>query len=166
MVVFEGGEGSELDERGRAGGGGIDEGADGLDDLGVGNGEADAPAAHAVGLAEGVGGEGVVEHVGFGEDGLVAGVGPDHVAVRFVAEDDDVGAADEVGDGVEVVAGGDAAGGVVGGVEPDGAGLGVGFEEAFDGFGGWSELVIGPEWFEDGAGATAGEVGFVGGEVG
>lgn len=57
---------------------------------------------------------------------------PDHVAVRLVAEDGDVLAADQVGDVLQILLGGNAAGRVVRRVEEDRLGRGVIAQEPFD----------------------------------
>ena len=61
------------------------------------DGEAEPPAAHAVRLAERVGGDALRQHAGLAQQRVVRAL-PDHVAVRLVAEDRDVAAAHEVGD--------------------------------------------------------------------
>ena len=61
------------------------------------DGEAEPPAAHAVRLAERVGADALLEHARLAQQRVMAAV-PDHVAVRLVAEDGDVAAANEVGD--------------------------------------------------------------------
>ncbi len=109
----------QLHERRRAGERGVDHLADRVGDLRGGDGEAQPPAAHAVRLAERVGRHALIEHAGLRQQRVVRPL-PDHVAVRLVAEDGDVLAADEIGDASQVFLGGDAAGRIVRGVQEDG----------------------------------------------
>ena len=110
---------------------GVDQLADRRHHVGCADREADPPAAHAVRLAERVGRDHVVHHPRLGQDRVVPAL-PDHVAVRLVGEDHQVGLPHHVGDGRQVVLGGHAAGRVVRRVEEDGAGLRVGRQEPRD----------------------------------
>jgi len=164
-IAFEGGETGELDDGWGAGESRIDHLADGVDDRGGGDGESEAPAAHAVGFAEGVGGDALIHHAWEFEEGAMPSF-PDHVAVGFVAEDGDVLAADEVGEIAEVIFGGDASGGIVRGVEEDSLDAGVLAEDGFDFRDVGAEVVALLKRAEDDATVTALNIGDVGGEIG
>lgn len=164
-IAFEGGETGELDDGWGAGEGRIDHLADGVDDRGGGDSEAEPPTAHAVGFAEGVGGDALVHHAGEFEEGAMASL-PDHVAVGFVAEDGDVLAADEVGEIAEVFFRGDATCGVVRAVEEDGLDAGVLAEDGFDFRDVGAEVVALFEGAEDDPAVAALDIGDVGGEIG
>jgi len=85
------------------------------DDLRHGRGcdsVAEPPAAHAVTLRERVCAHDMIEHVRLGEDAVVLAL-PNHVAIRFVAEDRDVRSANNVSDCLQVFFCRDAAGRVV-----------------------------------------------------
>lgn len=164
-IAFEGGETGELDDGGRAGESRIDHLADGIDDPGRGDGEAESPAAHAVGFAEGVGGDALIHHAGEFEEGAMPSL-PDHMAVRFVTEDGDVLATDEISEVTEVFFRGDAAGGIVRRVEKDRLDAGILAEDGFDFRDVGAEVVALFERAEDDATVAALDIGDVGGEIG
>ena len=128
-AALEGGGPGELREGGDARQGDVRQQLQHLDRGGARHRVAEAPAAHAERLAERVGGDGLVEHAGLGEQRVVPPL-PHHAVVGLVGEHRHVAAPDEVGQSAQVVLGGDPAGGVVGAVEEDGLGPRVVVEEA------------------------------------
>ena len=103
-IVLQRGDSGQLHEGWRAGKRRIDHLAYGVGDLGGRHGESEPPATHAVGLAEGVGGDALFHHARSAEDRVMLSV-PDHVAVGLIAEDGDFLPTDDIGDGIEVARG-------------------------------------------------------------
>ena len=130
-VVLQRRRAGQLHDRRRARQRRVDHLADRVGDLGASDREAEPPAAHAVRLAEGVGGDALLDHAGLAQERVVPAP-PDHVAIRLVAEDGDVLAADEVGDALQVVLRRHAAGRVVRRVEEDRPRRRVVLEELLD----------------------------------
>ena len=137
----------------------------GLDEFGRTAGVADAEAGHGVSLGKAVQEDGAFGHAGQrGDADMLALEG--EFRIDLVGEDDEVVAADDVGDIQEFVAGHGAAGGIGGEVEHER--LAARGDGAFEGRGGDGELVFGGAGNGDGdavgqgdAGAVADVAGFV-----
>ncbi len=114
-----------LERGGRADGEEVVDFADALGDGLFGDGPADPPAGDGVGLGDGVDGDGAVGHAGQCGERDVLGAVVEDVLVYLVGDGVCIPFLAEVGNLLELGAGEDFAGGVVGGVDDDGFGFGV-----------------------------------------